>query len=177
MNLEESWGKAVRETEVVRYRISFLQTFKTTDIPYILLSESEVNIGDTVVRKGNVLVHEPSIILPRNYPIFEGFDLEDSYHTDKNVMGSFFLLRGITFPSLKYHHKTSTLDVVEGSLEKVIKYYKDQLERKEDIRTGLIVGPGDCWQLSVLIFVCGIVARSADKDVIRLLEELKKKNK
>ncbi|MDI6786221.1 MAG: hypothetical protein QMD92_05870 [bacterium] len=177
MSLEESWERAVRETEVVRYRISSLQIFKTTEIPYIMLSESQVNVGDTVVRKGNVLVHEPLIILPKNYPIFEGFDFESNYHIDKSILGSFFLLRGITFPSLKYHHKTSNLDVFEGSLEKAVSDFKNQLERNEDVKTGLIVGPSEGWQFSVLIFVCSIVARSANKDVAKLLEDLKKRNR
>lgn len=177
MNLEESWERAIKETEIIRYRISSLQTFKITDIPYILLSKSQVNVGDTVVRKGNVLVHEPSIILPKNYPIFEGFDLEDDYHIDKNAIKSFFLLRGVTFPSLKYHHKTSNLEIFEGSTEKAIEDFKNQLERKEDIETGLIVGPSEGWQFSVLIFVCGMVVKSANKDIARLLEELRKGNR
>jgi hypothetical protein len=176
MNIEESWQKAVRETEIIRYRISSLQTFKVTDIPYILLSKSEVNIDDTVVRKGKVLVHEPSIILPKNYPIFEGFEFENNFSSNQDSITTFLLLRGVSFPSLKYYHQTSTLDIFEGPLEKAIKFYKDQLERKEDVKTGLIVGPCDCWQFSVLIFVCGMVSRSAPQDVIRLLEELKKKN-
>ncbi|MBU0599548.1 hypothetical protein KKB54_00930 [bacterium] len=176
MDLEKSWQKAIRETEIIRHRISPLQTFKTTDIPYILLSPSQINAKDTVIRKGNVLIHEPSIILPKNYPIFEGFDFEESYHADKSMVSTFLLFRGVAFPSLKFYNQTSTLDIFENPLEKAIEFFKEKLEREENVKAGLIVGPSDCWQFSVLIFVSGMVAKSAGQDIVRLIEKLRKEN-
>lgn len=175
MHLEEKWKKAVKQTEVIRYRISPIETFKVTEIPYIFLAESAVNMGDTVVRRGNVSVHEASIFLPRNYPIFEGFEFEKDLEADKDSIRMFLLLRGISFPSLKYDNVTSQLDIYEGPLEKAAKDFTDRLEREEDVRTGLIVGAEDCWQFSVLIFVGAIVQKSAARDANTLLDDLRQR--
>ncbi|MBI4778667.1 hypothetical protein HY792_07100 [Candidatus Desantisbacteria bacterium] len=171
MDLEQMWGKAVKETEIIRYRISPLQTFKVTDVPYILLCESVVNPGDTVVRKGHVSVHEPSLLMPTNHPFFEGFGFEENLCIDKDTLRAFFLLRGVSFPSLKYNNEISVIDVFEGCLDKAVKYHTDQLEKEEDVRAGLIVGNDECWQFSVLIFVGGLVTRSASKDIKKLMKD------
>lgn len=175
MNLEEKWTKAVKGTEIIRYRLSPIETFETTDIPYIFLAESAVNVGDTVVRKGTISVHEASILLPRNYPIFEGFNFEQNLEADKDTIRVFLLLRGVSFPSLKYSNVTSKLEIYEGSLEKAAEEFTDRLEREEDVKTGLMVGPEDCWQFSVLIFVGAMVQKSAPLDAKRLLDDLRQR--
>ena len=78
MDFEAQWQKAIKETEIIRSRVQGLFTFTETVVPYILLSESSVNVGDTVVRTGGVLVEKPSIILPPNLPQLEGFEFEQS---------------------------------------------------------------------------------------------------
>ena len=76
MDLEQKWEKALAQTEIVRFKISYLSTFETTTIPYIFLAESTVNLGDTIVRRGRILLHKPEIILPEDMPQFEGFEFE-----------------------------------------------------------------------------------------------------
>lgn len=172
MSIQESWEKAIRNTEIIRQRIQGLATFSTTNLPYVLLSESSVNMGDTVVRKGIVLVEKPSLILPANIPQCEGFDF------DRDVLSyltNFFLVRGVTLPSLKYNNQMYSVDVYEGKLTEAIEHYDDNLKRTEDVQTGLVVGPTDVWQLSLLIFVVSQVERSANNDIKRLLEEWKKR--
>lgn len=174
MNLEEKWERAVKETEVVRVRIKQLLTFEHTEIPYIFLAPSSINIGDTIVRQGNVLVNKPAIIMPRNFAQFSGFEFEEDYQVNEDTVKTFLFVRGISFPSLKYRNETHTVNIYEGNLEKAIKYYSNELERQEDIETGLIVGPEDCWQFSVIILVCGIVNRCAPNDIKRLLDRFRK---
>lgn len=175
MDLHDKWEKALKKTEILRLRASTLFTFKLTELPYIFLGESAVNIGDTVVRKGKVLVHEPSIFLPPNFPQFEGFEFEKDYQADEDAVRTFLLVRGVSFPSLKYTNEVSTIDVYENSLSKAINHFSHQLEMKEDIYTALIVGPEDCWQFSVLIFVCAMVTKSAPGDLKKFLEDLRKR--
>jgi len=83
MDSTSAWEKALRETNIVRSRITGLQTFNETHVPYILLSPSVINEGDTVVRTGEVLIHRPSLILPPNIPQLEGFNVEgeDSFQS------------------------------------------------------------------------------------------------
>ncbi|MFH1096620.1 MAG: hypothetical protein ABH886_07675 [Candidatus Desantisbacteria bacterium] len=173
MNLEEMWGKAVKETEIIKHRISPLQTFKVTDVPYILLCESTINPGDTVIRKGNVSVHEPSLLMPPNHPFFEGFEFEENLCVNKETIRAFLLLRGISFPSLKYNNEISVIDVFEGCIDKAVKHYSDQLEKEENVKAGLLIGSDECWQFSVLIFVGGLIMRSASRDVKNLMGDRK----
>lgn len=176
MDIQKSWQKALQQTEIVRSRIQTLKTFADTDLPYIFLCESEVNHGDTMVRRGQVAVTRPSLILPPNIPQFEGFDIsEKNFFGDDDIL-RFLLLRGVTLPSLHYNNLTQTLDVYEGRLTQAVKHFENELQRQEDVYTGLLTGPPDCWPLSLLIFVCSQVQRNAETDIRKLLEEYRKKN-
>ena len=176
MNIQDSWEKALKHTRVVRPRAQELETFSDTEISYIFLAEALVNAGDTIVRKGQVKVEKPAIILPSNLPQFDGFDFEKELHTNQDMITNFFLVRGVTFPSLKYNNKTNALNIYEGHVEKAIRHYSDLLERREDVNAGLIVGSEDCWQFSVLIFTCSQVARSSNSDIRRIIERFWKDN-
>lgn len=174
-DIYELWEKARKQTEIIRMRMQELATFDATTVPYIFLAESSLNPGDTVVRKGQVVIQKPSIILPNFSPQFEGFDFEENLHLTDNALATFLLVRGIQFPSLKYRHQMSSLDVYEDSLQKAIDHFKQQLTMAENITAGLVIGPEDAWQLSVLILVGALVVRSAEGDLRRILEEWKKR--
>ena len=175
MSLEEKWNRAIKETEVLRSRLCSLLTFKATPLPYVFLAESAVNIGDTVVRKGKISVDKPLLILPKNFPQFKGFEFEEELHTDEETIRSFLLIRGVTFPSMKYINQTHELHVYEGSLKKAIDHFSKHLEKQEDVYSGLIVGPEDCWQFSTLIYVATLIAKSASGDLKKLLDDFERK--
>lgn len=175
MDLQDKWEKALKKTEIVKYRSEMLSPTRTSELPYMLLSESIVNIGDTLVRKGKVFVHKPSIILPNNIPQFEGFEFQKDYEVDDDTMRTFLLLRGISLPSMEYRNEVAGLEVYDGSLKDAIKHFLDKLEWKEDIETALIAGPEDCWQFSILVYIAGMITRSAPDDVKKFLNDLKKK--
>src|SRR3990167_6713143 len=175
MDIYEIWDKALKHTEIISSRLQTLMTFQETRVPYVLLSESTINLGDTVVRKGEVLVEKPSLILPPNLPQFDGFEFGKNFKADDRFI-NFLLVRGISLPSLRYNNNTHALDVFEGKLSSAVKHYEGILQEKEDVATGLIIGPGDCWQFSLLIFSCMQVAKNANIDIRRLLDEYKNKN-
>ena len=170
MNINDSWDKALKETRIIRTRISSLETFKATEVPYVLLSSSFINEGDTVVRKGIVTLDRPALLLPNHIPQLEGFDFEEN-NMDEDSMINFLLVRGISMPSLKYDNKTSSLDVFEGKIEKAISHYGNLLERQENMKTGLLVGPEDIWPVSLLIFICAQIVKNSPSDIKRLLDE------
>jgi hypothetical protein len=177
MDAHAAWEQALKKTTIVRTRIMGLQTFSETQVPYILLSPSSINIGDTVVRQGKVVVHKPSLILPPHVPQFEGFDFEKPEDpVDEDMMINFLLVRGITLPSLKYDNKTHSLDIFEGSVDAAISFYGNKLQREENTSTGLMTGPEDLWQFSLLIFICAQVARNSSSDIRRLLDEYHRKS-
>ena len=175
MNIQEAWERALKSTEIVRPRVQPLHTFEATHIPYIFLAESSVNAGDTVVRKGEVIIEKPSLVLPFGLPYFEGFEFEEEMSIDQGLLMNFLLVRGVQFPSMRYNNRTDTVEVFEGGLSKAIDHYSEQLMRAEDVSTGLVVGHEAVWQFSLLIFTGGQIMRSADGDLRRLLEDYRKK--
>ena len=177
MNIQDHWEKALKNTEIVRTRVQGLLTNEATNLPYVFLSESSINSGDTVIRKGEVIVDKPSLILPSASPQFQGFDFEGELDINEGMLTNFLLVRGVRFPSLNYNNKTYSVDIFEGSLKKAMQQNLDQLQRREDVHTGLITGLEDCWQFSVLIFICTQVIKSSENDIRKLLEDFKKRNK
>lgn len=175
MDIQELWDKARKRTEILRLRLQDLSTFEATAVPYIFLAESALNQGDTVVRKGHVLIERPAIILPGLSPQFEGFAFDQDLHVSDDTVATFLLVRGIQFPSLKYRHEISSLELFEQSLQKAIDHYTDQLTHREDIKTGLVVGPEEAWQFSLLLLVGALVIRSAHGDLQRILEEWRRR--
>ena len=171
MNIQELWEKAVRETKIVRPRVKSLSVYSATELPYTFLAQSMVNRGDTVVRKGKIFVEKPTLILPHNMPQFEGFDFEKELNLRQDSIINFLLIRGIRFPSFKYIHEASSLDIFEGHLKKAISKFSDELARKEDVDRGLISGSDDSWAFSILIFVCTQVIRSAPSDIKKLFDD------
>jgi hypothetical protein len=176
MDVHSAWEKALRETDIIRSRVLGLQTFGETQVPYILLSPSEINEGDTVVRTGEVLVHRPSLILPPNIPQLEGFDFGDEDSFIENTIINFLMVRGISLPSMQYDNKISSLDVFEGKVQDAIGVYGNRLQREENTSAGLICGPDAVWQFSLLIFICSQIAKNSSTDIRRLLDEYHKKN-
>jgi hypothetical protein len=140
----------------------------------MFLSPSLINDGDTVVRKGEVVVQRPSLILPPNIPRFEGFEFEQEPGADQNAVVNYLLVRGITLPSLMYNNKTSSLDVFEGEMSRAIAHFANQLEREEDVSCGLLAGHEETWQFSVLIFICSQIARNTQVDIRRLMDDLRR---
>lgn len=174
MDLEEKWQRTLEETKIVKFYHPHLASQEATDLPYIFIGASVVNVGDTVIRKGRVIVDRPMIVLPQNMPQFSGFEFEE-YGADAKDMQLFFMVRGINFPSLKYKHESSDIEVVSKEPEAVLDQYRNDLEKEEDFTTGLVYGPVECWQLSILVYIGMLINRSAAKDVERYLNELRKK--
>jgi hypothetical protein len=171
MDIQQAFEKALKETDIIRSRVMSLQTFADTQVPYILLSASSINLGDTVVRKGEVVVQKPSLILPPNLPQFDGFDMDEKEVLDSDAMINFLLVRGISLPSMKYNNTTSSLDVFEGNVDDAIKHYGNRMQSQENTSTGLLVGPEDVWPFSLLIFICSQIAKNSSTDIRRLLDQ------
>jgi len=177
MDIQELWDNARKRTEILRLRMQELSSAETTTVPYVFLAESALNQGDTVVRRGHVLVERPSILLPGFSPQFEGFAFDKDLHVSEEAIATFLLVRGVHFPSLRYRHQTSSLDLFEGNLQKAITHFQDQLSRAEDIKTGLVIGLEEAWQFSILLLVGMLVVRSAEGDLRRFLDEWRKRHR
>ncbi len=175
MSIQDFWEKALKKTEVIRPRIQPLSVEHATHLPYLFLAESTLNAGDTVVRKGEVIVEKPSILLPSDLPQLEGFEPEENSSWNTEGMVNFLMVRGVRFPSFKYNNKVQQLDVYEGKLKDAIDHYLKLLQEKENISTGLVIGPEDCWQFSLLIFIASQAGRQMEGDVKKLWDDFWKR--
>lgn len=171
MDINKFWERAQQRTEVVRGRAKALATFRNTRVPYLFLAESTINEGCTVVRKGRVTIEKPMIVLPDDMPRFEGFEFDKEMDIDSRSVETFFFLRGIRFPSLKYLNTVDDLDLENRSLARSVRRHKNRFEREENVNTTLLVGPEDCWQFSVLLYMAELVARCAKSDIVNLLNK------
>ena len=166
MGLHEDFAKALSETKIHRHRDTQLLTFGSTELPYIMLGESAVNIGDTVVRRGVVRVEKPQLILLRDPMEFEGFE----YESNPSEASAFLALgRMASFPPGKYSNIEHRMEVFEGGLEKAIEHYDRRLDENDDGLTGLVTGPADFWALSLFVYVGKTVARSAPTDMNEMI--------
>ncbi|MBU3758469.1 MAG: hypothetical protein FGM27_00875 [Candidatus Omnitrophica bacterium] len=172
---EKKWESALRRTEIVRSRVRPLETFQATRMPYVFLSELSSAASGTLVRRGHVVVEKPSLILPPNCQQFEGFEWDASMRAEAGTFMDFLLIRGVHFPSMRFNHASESLSVYDGRLQAAIDHFQGQFQRAEDLDTGLIAGPEDVWQFSVLIFTGAQILRGADGDIHRLLREYKEK--
>ena len=173
MDIYDFWVKALKSTQIIRPRVNGLLSQKDTAVPYIMLSESSVNVGDTVVRKGEVVVEKPALVLPPASPQLEGFQFAPDENFKQDAFVNFLLVRGITLPSMKYNNTTNSLEVFEGDLAKAISHYGNFLQRQENVTTGLIAGPEEGWQFSILVYICSQVVRNAESDIRNLLKDFK----
>lgn len=172
MDIEQLWEKAREKTEIVRGRAKGLSTVSLTAVPYVFLAESSVNEGNTVIRKGKIIVEKPLIVLPRETPQFEGFEFEEDLGLSQELVQSFFLMRGIRFPSMKYNNLVYTLEVDERSLLKCADHFKRNLEKEENVSTALVLGPEECWQLSLLLYIASLAGRCARTDILNLMNRM-----
>ena len=174
MNIQDYWEKALKHTEIVRPRVQPLDVREATSLPYIFLAESAVNHGDTVVRKGDVRVEKPSIILPSDLPQLQGFESEKDNAWNTEGMINFLFVRGVRFPSFRYNNEVRHLNIYEGRLKQAADHYLEELQQKENLSTGLVIGPEDCWQFSVLIFIAAQAGRQAEGDIKKLWDGFSK---
>ncbi len=172
--MDELWNEAINNTEIVRLPIKRLLTFGLTNFDYVFLGESLVNKGDTVVRKGKLSIDKPALILPGNMPTFKGFNTEDGIGLDSKL-SSFFYVRGISFPSLRYTNEICEIDIFEGSLTEAERHYLDEVRNNELISTGIVIGSDMSWQFSVLLMSCHIIDNYVDRDLREIINKIKKK--
>ncbi|MBI2191459.1 MAG: hypothetical protein HYU36_05695 [Planctomycetes bacterium] len=166
MGLREDFHRAIQETEIHRHRQTRLLTYGGTELPYVWLGESAVNMGDTVVRRGVVRVEKPQLLLVQQPLQFEGFE----YGEEKQESSAFLALGRIaSFPPGKYSNIETRLDIYEGSLQQALTHYKRDLEAREDALTGLVSGPSDIWAVSLFVYVGKMVEHSAVDDIQELL--------
>ncbi len=171
IDIEKKWEEAVKKTKIVRSRYNKLETFKKTIVPYVLVNESLVNKGCSVIREGSVEVSPAFIHLPYSEYELLNFKFKETTNYSDEIIKSFLLIRGVRLPSMKYRNTEVKLEVKEKPVDEIIKEYLEYFQRTEDIETGLIISIPDIWQFSLIIYIATLAAKSVDNDIKNFLDK------
>lgn len=127
------------------------------ELPYICLGTGLEDGHGTLRVTGKIHVSPQMILRPNNYmPKYGEIFGEDA--TDTQLQGRIFGFLG--FPGKPVDCKSETLEVntVPVALEEVLSKKLDELERYEDITTGVIITPNArYYQISIERFISSIL--------------------
>ncbi|MCX7935638.1 MAG: hypothetical protein N3A66_10335, partial [Planctomycetota bacterium] len=151
-----------------RARKHILYTFGDTKLPYIAISESPRDIGDIVIRRGEVIAERPRIAIPgKEHDLCcEGFDFGE---LDSEAV-PVFLMRRMGMPAARYVNKSAATTTERGTIEAIVERTINALDQRNDIRTGVIASPDRFWHLAVLLYAGQQALRSAPANVAEQVE-------
>jgi hypothetical protein len=169
---EEKFRQYWRQTEIIREYQRILFTFGDMELPYVFVAENRQLADRTVVRKGTMVLQKPRIFLPENTkgPEFEGFE-----HPDALGREIAYLFRAAKLP---YSHVTNRPIAQEkleyGRAAEVIEKIIKEMDLHNDTDTGLIKGPVDGVDVSLIRYSFGLAIKSAPENISEFLEHIRK---
>lgn len=162
-----------RSTEVIREYQRMLYTFGDMELPYVLVAEHDRLKDRAVVRKGLVLLRKPHVFVP---PYFGGPEFKEGFeHANTIPPEAAYLFRVMGLP---YSHITNRHIVEEsleyGSLKSVLEKFDREMEKQEDMETGLIRGIIEGADVSLMRYSVGLVIKSAPGNVAEFFEHMRR---
>ena len=166
---EECW----KATEIIREYQRMLFTFGDMEVPYVLVTEHDRFKDRAVIRRGVVMLQKPQIFLPSHYggPQFrEGFE-----HADAIPPEATFLLRAMQLPYCQIRNRPVAREHMEyGGLQSILDRFEREMENQEDTETGLIKGPSEGADVSLMRYSLGLAIKSAPGNVREFFEHLRR---
>ena len=140
----------------------------STNIAYYVVTEpiySDVDPGkkeEGVVRTGRVIAERPTIITPAYAMNLQGFSKE-AYEYFREVAQS----AGPNSPGILYQYRNEAekTDIVNGQPREIAHRISDDLERREENMSVVMVGVDELWDVALLKFVYEFTSSSATKNV------------
>jgi len=127
------------------------------ELPYVCLGPSFEAGFETTTVKGKVQVSQQFIIRPSHYsPRYE--DVFGSEHVDMEISGRAFGFMG--FPKRPLEFKSEYLEIEHGheSVDSLLARCLDDLDRREDITTGVLISPDNRYfPVSVERFIASVL--------------------
>lgn len=166
---EECW----KATEVIREYQRMLFTFGDMEVPYVLVTEHSLFKDRAVIRKGVVMLQRPQILLP---PYYAGLQFQEGFeHADALPPEAAFLLRAMQLPYSKISNRLIANEYMEyGDLKSVLDKFERELESQDDTETGLIKGPPEGADISLMRYSLGLAVKSAPGNVKEFFEHLRR---
>lgn len=168
MESEQDWRRALEQTQVVRPPKQLLATFGSTNIAYYVVTEPiykdlDLNEQDEgVVRTGRVIAQKPSVITPTYALNLQGFS-DEAYAYLRHLAQSY----GPNSPGVLYQYRNETekTDIVSGVPMEIARRIGDDLDRRDEALSVVMVGVDELWDVALLNFIYEFTSSSAAHNV------------
>ena len=164
------WIRAIEQTWVVRYPKQSLATFGATTLSYYVVTEPiyrEIapDNPEGVVRTGKVVAEKPAIVTPYYALGLEGFS-DDAYKYFEYLSQEY----GPNSPGIlyKYRNEYEKTDILSGQPGDIARRVSEDLDRKRDDLSVVMVGVDELWDASLLKFIYEFTSRSAEQNTQEL---------
>ena len=153
---------AVNNTEVLELPRGRLETFGTTLINYLLVTELMDSVGQVRIREGRIQAFRPEILTPQSFsesPL-EGFHpspADDFVRWLREHEAELVLLKY----GFKIRQETLTESVVHDTVDNVLDRVRADLKSREDPLSALVRGVDEPWEVCLLKLLVEVVRRSA----------------
>ena len=163
MEDQRDFIRAAEMTWVVRYPKQRLATFGTTSLSYYVVTEPiyrelQPQDQESVVRQGKVIADKPAIVTPYYAMNLEGFS-DDAYSYFRHLSQQY----GPNSPGIlyKYRNESEKTDILNGPPSEIAHRISDDLDRKKDDLSVVMVGVDELWDVSLLKFIYEFTSKSA----------------
>ena len=155
METEQEWRRAVEQTWVVRFPRQNLATFGATNVAYYIVTEPiyqelDPNKQEGVVRTGRVIAERPTVVTPTYAMNLQGFSSEAYEYFNDLARQS-----GPNTPGILYQYKNEAgkMDIVSGSASEIAHRIRDDLDRRKEDLSVVMVGVDELWDVALLKFI------------------------
>ena len=166
MESKRDWIKAMEKTWIVRFPTQNLTTFGGTNISYYVVTEPIYKELDSskeegVVRSGRVIAERPIVVTPSYAINLSGFTSE-AYQYLRHLAQEY----GHNTPGILYQYKNEAhkMDIVGGSSIEIARHISQDLDRRNDNMSVVVVGVDELWDVSLLKFIYEFTSSSATKN-------------
>jgi len=169
---EEKFKNFWRQTEIIREYQRILFTFGDMELPYVFVAESKQLADRTMVRKGKVFLQKPRIVLPEGR---KGLEFEGFEHSDFLGREAAYLFRAAKLPFSQVTNRPIADEKLEyGKVSAVLEQINKQMDNQNDTETGLIKGPLEGADVSLIRYSFGLAIKSAPENINEFLEHIRK---
>ncbi|MQG18912.1 MAG: hypothetical protein FI687_03975 [SAR202 cluster bacterium] len=167
MEKNHQFNRAIEHSLIVRFPKQRLATFGSTNIKYYVLTEPVYQENDskekeTVIRTGRVIAEKPKIITPHYAMNLEGFS-QDAYQYFNDVIGQ----NEGNNPGILYSYKNEIgeTNIVHGFTNEVADRITNDLNKKQEEMSVVIIGQDSLWDISILKFIYEFTASSISENL------------
>ena len=159
MNMDDRIKYVMARTELVRPPRQRLSTFGSTTMNYYVVTSLAKDLS--VVRDGKVVAERPRIVTPSYLVRLEGFS---------EAARSYVSMMAQKYPDepgifYRYKNEPRGMDVISEPTRQVISKLDAMVDAEQDPLSAIIKGVEELWDVSLLMFIQHLTARSVSTNV------------